>query len=146
MALVKFNNGSTENAVTPWFNDVFETFFNNSFVSDRMISRVPAANIAEDDNQYHIELAVPGLKKEDFKINLDKNILSISAEKKLENTDESKKYNRREYSYSSFIRTFTLPASADQGNIGAAYVDGVLRINVAKREEAKNITKEIVIK
>ena len=146
MTLVKFNNANSGRALNPWFNDVFDSFFNDSFVSDRIISRVPAVNIAENSNEYHIELAVPGLKKEDFKINLDKNILSVSAEKKAENSDESRKYSRREYSYSSFVRSFTLPETADQHNIDAEYTDGVLKISVAKREEAKNITKEISVK
>lgn len=146
MTLVKFNNRNNENALNPWFSDVFESFFNDSFLSDRAISRVPAVNIAETENDYHIELAAPGLKKEDFKINLDKNILSISAEKKEENTENNKKYNRREYSYSSFVRSFTLPESADNGKIEAEYTDGVLKINVAKREEAKQVTREIAVK
>lgn len=146
MALVKFNNPSNSNALSPWFNDVFESFFNDSFVSDRMVSRVPAVNIAENDNEYHIDLAAPGLKKEDFKINLDKNILSISVENKTESTEENKRFNRREFSYSSFVRSFTLPEGADQNNIDATYTDGVLRIIVGKKEEAKNLTREISIK
>jgi HSP20 family protein len=145
MAIVKFSNGNTRNGLNPLFNDVFGTFFNESFVSDRLISRVPPVNIAETDNGYDIELAAPGLTKEDFKINLDKNILSISAEKKSEKT-ENKKYNSREYSYSSFARSFTIPEMADQSKIEAEYVNGLLKVNVAKREEAKNITKEISIK
>ena len=142
MALVKFNE-PRQTALAPLFNDVFESFFNDSFLSDRMISRVPAVNIAETENEYQIELAAPGMKKEDFKVNLDKNLLSISVEKRMENTeaDESRKYNRREYSYSSFVRTFTLPESADQEQIDAQYIDGILKIKVAKREEARLQTK-----
>lgn len=146
MALVKFKDPGTGSAVNPWFNDVFESFFNDSFISDRMTSRVPAVNIAENENEYHIELAAPGLSKEDFKINLEKNILSISVEKKIENTEDNKKYNRREFSYSSFVRTFTLPDGADQNSIDASYNDGVLRITVGKREEAKQLSREISIK
>ena len=146
MTLVKFANGQKNNAVNPWFNDVFESFFNDSFLNDRMVSRVPAANIAETENEFHIELAAPGLSKEDFKINLDKNVLSISAEKKAENTVNNKKYSKREYSYNSFIRSFTLPESADQSNIEAEYADGVLKLNIGKKEEAKAQTREIAIK
>ena len=146
MTLVKFNNGNTGNALSPLFSDVFESFFNDSFVSDRFTSRVPAVNIAETADEFHIELAAPGLKKEDFKINLDKNVLSISAEKKTENTEENKKYNRREYSYTSFVRSFTLPESADQNKIDAEYTDGVLKITAAKKEEAKSVTREISLK
>ncbi|WP_423149224.1 Hsp20/alpha crystallin family protein [Rubrolithibacter danxiaensis] len=146
MALVKFNNGTNGNALSPWYNDIFESLFNDSFVSDRLTSRVPAVNIAETENEFHIELAAPGLKKEDFKINLEKHVLSISAEKKTENTEQNKKYNRREYSYNSFVRSFTLPDTIDHANIEAEYVDGVLKINVAKKEEAKNLTREIAVK
>ncbi|WP_207422608.1 Hsp20/alpha crystallin family protein [Desertivirga brevis] len=146
MALVKFSNGNNNNALSPWFSDVFENFFNDSYVSDRLTTRVPAVNIAETENGFHIELAAPGLNKEDFKINLEKNVLSISVEKKTENTEENKRFSRKEYSYSSFVRSFTLPDSADQTNIDAEYTNGILRIIVAKKEEAKLLTREISIK
>ena len=149
MTLVKFSNGNKSQSLSPIFNDVFESFFNtDSYVSDRLVTRVPAVNIAESENEYHIELAVPGLKKDDFKVNLEKNILSISAETKSENEESSqdKKYNRREYSYNSFVRTFTLPESADQANISAEYVDGILKVDVAKKEEAKIQSREISIR
>lgn len=145
MTLVKFANPAKRNGLNPLLSDVFESVFNDSF-TDRSVAKLPAVNIAETDNEYHIELAVPGLKKEDFKISLDKNALSISVEKTNENTEEAKKYNRREFSYSSFVRTFSLPESADQSNIQAEYIDGVLKINVAKREEARQVTREITIK
>src|SRR6195952_5932818 len=112
MTLVKFNNGQ-KNAVNPWFSEVFDSLINDSRLNDRFINKIPAVNIAETENQFHIELAAPGLKKEDFKINLDKNVLSVSAEKKAENVEEGKKYSKREYSYSSFVRSLTLPESAD---------------------------------
>lgn len=144
MALVKFDNEKRERSLSPGLTDMFESLFNDSFISDRMISKVPAVNISETEKNYHIELAVPGLKKDDFKINLERNTLSISAETKAEN--ENKKYNRREYSYTSFVRSFTLPEEADSERIEADYVDGVLRINVAKKEEATIPPKQISIK
>ena len=146
MTLVKFNNGHKNNVVNPWFTDVFDSLINDSRLNDRFTNKIPAVNIAETENEFHIELAVPGLKKEDFKISLDKNVLSVSAEKKVENVDESKKYSKREYSYSSFVRSFTLPESADHGQIEASYVDGVLKIDIAKREEAKAVRRQIEIK
>ena len=142
---MKFNNGLKNNA-NPFFNDVFDSIINDTFLSDKLVTRVPAVNIAENDTEFHIELAVPGLKKEDFKINLEKNILTISAEQKTENTKEGKKYSKREYSYSSFVRSFTLPETADHSNIEADYTDGILRLTVAKREEAKFQSREIAIK
>ena len=86
------------------------------------------------------------LKKEDLKINLDKNVLSVSAEKKTENADESKKFTKREYSYQSFSRSFTLPQTADSSKIDADYVDGILTLTIAKKEEAKFQTREIAVK
>lgn len=145
MTLVKFNNGLKNNA-HPFFNDVFDSLLNDSFIGDKLVARVPAVNIAENDNEFHIELAVPGLKKEDFKINLDKNILTISAEKKSENAEETKKFSKREYSYNSFVRSFTLPDSVDHSKIEADYTDGILKLTVAKREEAKFQSREIAIK
>ncbi|RYY37663.1 MAG: Hsp20/alpha crystallin family protein [Sphingobacteriaceae bacterium] len=144
MTLVKFNNKNR--SVNPFFSDVFDSFLNDAFVSDRLSTRVPAVNIAENENEFHIELAVPGLKKEDFKINLDKNVLSISADKKVENVEEGKKYSKKEYSYNSFVRSFTLPETADQGRIEAEYTDGILKLAVAKKEEAKIQAREIAVK
>jgi HSP20 family protein len=145
MTLVKFNNGQ-KNVVNPWFSDVFDSLINDSRLNDRFINKIPAVNIAETENEFHIELAVPGLKKEDFKISLDKNLLSVSAEKKVENVDESKNYSKREYSYNSFVRSFTLPETADYAKIDAEYTDGVLKLNVAKKEEAKFQSREIAVK
>ncbi len=145
MTLVKFNPAKHTSSVNPWFSDVFESVFNDSILTDRLVSRVPAVNIAETDGDFQIELAVPGLKKEDFKINVDKNILSISAEKKSESTPEGKKYSKREYSYTSFVRSFTLPETIDHSKIDAAYTDGILKLTVAKKEEAKIQSREIAV-
>lgn len=113
-----------------------------------MIARIPAVNIAENEVEFHIELAVPGLKKENFKINLEQDQLTISVESKTDHSElnEAKKYNRVEYNYSSFVRSFTLPESADPSKIEAEYRDGILYISVAKKEEAKILTREIVVK
>jgi HSP20 family protein len=77
---------------------------------------------------------------------LDKNILTVSAEKKSENSAETKKYSKREYSYNSFVRSFTLPDSVDHSKIEADYTDGILTLTVAKREEAKFQSREIAVK
>jgi HSP20 family protein len=146
MTLVKFANGQKNNAVNPFFNDVFDTILNDRFLSDRVVTKVPAVNIAENENGFDIELAIPGLKKEDFKISLDKNVLSVSADKKTENVEEGKKFSKREYNYTSFTRSFTLPESVDHSKIEAEYVDGILKLTVAKREEAKIQTREIAVK
>jgi HSP20 family protein len=145
MTLVKFNN-KANNTLMPGFNDVFDSIFNDTFFSDRMVARVPAVNISESENNYHVELAAPGLKKEDFKLNLERNQLSISVEQSADHQDNQKNYSKREYSYSSFVRSFTLPESADYANIEASYTDGILRIDIAKREEAKAVRRQIEIK
>jgi|SRR5690606_36591214 len=147
MALVKFSNGTRRTpATTHWADDIFAPFFSDSFVSDRFISRVPAVNIAETDEAYEVELAAPGLAKEDFKVNVDRDVMTISAEKQRESDTSGKHYSKREYSYTSFTRSFTLPDSADQGKIDATYIDGVLRVSVAKREEAKAASRLIEVK
>ncbi|MFA6083523.1 Hsp20/alpha crystallin family protein [Mucilaginibacter sp.] len=143
MTLVKWNN-KTNNALLPGFNDVFESIFNDTFFNDRMVTRVPAVNISESNDHYHIELAAPGLKKQDFKISVDHDQLSISVEQQTEQND--RKFNKREYSYTSFVRSFTLPELADQDRIEAAYEDGVLKIDVAKKEEAKTVSRQIELK
>lgn len=145
MTLVKWNN-KTNNALLPGFNDVFESIFNDTFFNDRAMTRVPAVNISETENNYHIEMAAPGLKKEDFKMNLERNQLTISVEQAADHQDNHKNYSKREYSYSSFVRSFTLPDSADDSRIEATYTDGVLRIDIAKREEAKTVRRQIEIK
>ncbi len=143
MTLVKFKRDN-EKALMPGVNDIFESIFNDTFFSDRMVARVPAVNISETADHYHIELAAPGLKKQDFKISLDHDQLSISVEQQSEKND--RKYNKREYSYTSFVRSFTLPELADQDRIEAAYEDGVLKIDVAKKEEAKTVSRQIELK
>jgi HSP20 family protein len=145
MTLVKFGNGQKNYPVNPFFNDVFDSILNDTFIGDKLISRVPAVNIAENENEFHIELAAPGLKKEDFKINLDKSVLSVSADKKVE-VVEGTKFSKREYNYTSFTRSFTLPETVDHSKIDAEYTDGVLKLTVAKREEAKFQSREIAIK
>lgn len=146
MTLVKFNPDNKRNALMPGFNDVFDSIFNDTFFSDRMVSRIPAANISETADHYHVQLAAPGLKKKDFKINLERNVLSISADQRSENKQEERNYTKREYTYSSFVRSFNLPESADENGIQASYVDGVLAIDIPKREEAKTVSRQIEIK
>jgi HSP20 family protein len=146
MTLVKFNHGQKENTLLPGFNDVFDSIFNDTFFNDRMTSRVPAANISETKDNYHLELAAPGLKKEEFKLRLDRNVLHISLEQRQENNDEQRSYRTKEYSYTSFVRSFILPEMADANRIEAAYTDGILKVDVAKKEEAKIVRKQIEIK
>jgi HSP20 family protein len=146
MTLVKFNNNKGANALMPGFNDVFESIFNDTFFNDRMTSRVPAVNISETADSFHLELAAPGLKKQDFKISLDHKVLNIAVEQQNESKEEDKIYNKQEFSYTSFVRSFTLPEMADHSRIDAAYEDGVLKVDIAKKEEAKMASRQIELK
>ena len=138
MALIKFPNSRTLNSdvVNPYVNSIFDNLFNDSFVSDRLVTRVPAVNIAETDKAFRIELAAPGLQKSDFAINVDKDLITISVEQKEENHDESKLYSKKEFNYSSFTRSFSLPDSVNYNDITAEYTDGILQVTVGKKEEA----------
>ena len=146
MTLVKFNNNKGANALLPGFNDVFESIFNDTFFNDRMVARVPAVNISETAENYHLELAAPGLKKQDFKISLDRQVLNISVEQQNESNEEGKRFSKKEFSYTSFVRSFTLPDLADHSRIEAAYEDGVLKVDIAKKEEAKMASRQIELK
>ncbi len=137
MALIKFPTKTVNtDSVNPFVNSVFDNLFNDSFISDRLVTRVPAVNITETTEAFAIELAAPGLQKSDFKINVDKNIISISVDKVEESASDDKLYSKKEYSYSSFSRSFTLPETVNYSDIDAAYVDGVLQVKIGKKEEA----------
>lgn len=137
MTLIKFPSKTIDsNIVNPFSKSVFDNLFNDSFFTDRLVTRVPAVNIVETEKSFAIELAAPGLKKTDFKINVDKNIVSISAEV-VEQTDvEDKIFTKKEYSFNSFSRSFTLPDVVDYSSIDATYEDGVLVVTIGKKEEA----------
>lgn len=98
---------------------------------------VPAVNVVESKEGFRIEVAAPGLQKGDFKLNLEKNQLTISAEKEQKEENANEKYTRKEFKYTSFQRTFTLPNTVDGDKIEANYADGILSIALPKREEAK---------
>ncbi|MDR2284415.1 MAG: Hsp20/alpha crystallin family protein [Sphingobacterium sp.] len=137
MALIKFPTKTVNtDSVNPFVNSVFDNLFNDSFISDRLVTRVPAVNITETTEAFAIELAAPGLQKSDFKINVDKNIISISVDKVEESASDDKLYSKKEYSYSSFSRSFTLPETVNYSDIDAVYVDGVLQVKIGKKEEA----------
>ncbi|CCH56436.1 heat shock protein Hsp20 [Fibrisoma limi BUZ 3] len=127
------------------FPSLIENFFGrdmNDFFGAGMpsMNSVPAVNVVEHNDGFRIEVAAPGLKKEDFKLHLSHNNLTISAyqeNQKEEQASENEKYTRREFSYSSFQRTFMLPNSVNADSIQATYADGVLKIEIPKREEAK---------
>lgn len=98
---------------------------------------MPAVNIVEEKDNYMIEVAAPGLEKKDFKIDLNNNVLTISSEVSDEKEDKQERYMRREFSYSSFKRSFTLPDTAQVDKIAANHKNGILQITIPKKEEAR---------
>jgi HSP20 family protein len=129
----------------PFFRDFFDAdnFFNTNWLAER--NGYPAVNVAEKDNEYCIDMAVPGYKKEDFKIKVNNDILTVSAEAKTENKEEKKEYTRKEYSYSSFSRSFQLPDNVKDDQIGAKYEDGMLKLSLPKTTTSVKASKEIKI-
>jgi HSP20 family protein len=111
-----------------------EWFDNGSIMSRTM--QVPAVNITEEKDAYHVSLGVPGMKKEDFKIDVDGNMLTISSEKEESKEEKDKKFTRMEYNYASFSRSFTLPDEVAKDKIEASYKDGVLKLTLPRMETA----------
>jgi HSP20 family protein len=109
-------------------------------------SSMPAVNIKEDEKNYILELAIPGMDKKNLKIDINEDVLTISSETKNESEEEKDGYKRKEFSYSSFCRSFYVPENVNRDKIGASYKDGVLNIELPKMEEEKSkITKTIKI-
>jgi len=143
MTLVKFNNKTRNTA--PYFNNVFDSLFSDAINKNQGVNKVPNVNIYEGAGEYKIELAAPGLSKEDFKIEVKKENLSVWVEKKAENGAEQKDYTRKEFEYTSFARSFILPEGVDADKISAEYTNGILYIAIGKKEEAKVTHREIVV-
>lgn len=146
MTLVKNNTGLLPSLL----EDLFESdFFKKPSMMQAGLT-VPAVNIKETPENYVIEMAAAGMKKEDFNININRNVISISTEKSSENestttTENNEKYTRKEFNYSSFSRSFTLPEAANREDINATYTDGILKVSIAKKDEAKMLPKTIQV-
>jgi HSP20 family protein len=132
-------------------NDVlFPSLMNEIFKPDwfggleNMRTSVPAVNIKENEKDFELELSVPGRSKDDFSIEIDDNVLSVSAEVKTENDVEKDNYTRREFAFSSFRRSFTLPKSVNSDKINANYENGILKFTLPKKEEALPKPKRMI--
>ena len=136
MNLIKFNRHPFYSGLMNGLEDEFSTFKHNC--------HTPAVNIQEDEKQFSLEFAVPGMKKDDFKINFENQILTISSEIKEENEETKSNYTRREFAYNAFSRSFTLPKSIVADKIKADYKDGILNISIPKDEKTK-LTREIKV-
>ena len=128
----------------PTFPSFFDKFFEgnlmdwNNWNYSSTDTTLPAVNVKEDNDSYMIEVAAPGMTKEDFKVDYENGRLTISSELKNESKEKDGNYTRREFSYQSFQRSFTVPENIVNGDkIAASYKDGILQISLPKREEVK---------
>jgi HSP20 family protein len=109
-------------------------------------SSMPAVNIREDETNFILELAVPGIDKNELKIDINEDVLTISSETKSETEEKKEGYKRKEFSYSSFCRSFYIPENVNRDKIEATYKDGILSVGLPKQEEEKNkISRQIKI-
>ncbi len=154
MTNVKFNRKPFEGTFNTFVDDLFTelpAFFKNEFNNGERKGFIPV-NVKETEKTYQLEVVAPGFEKTDFTINLDQNLLTISAEKKEGVKEDSfgyapqEKQIRREYSFRSFKRSFTLDEKIDATNIEASYINGVLTLNLPKKETVKASATKIVIK
>ncbi|OJV18187.1 MAG: heat-shock protein [Bacteroidetes bacterium 41-46] len=137
MALIRRNQN------LPGFSNIFDDFLNNDWSDwglknySRTNTTIPSVNIKENNDNFIIEVAAPGLEKSDFSIEVNQGTLKISSEKRGENEVKEESYSRREFSYQSFCRSFSLPLTVESDKIEAKYDRGILLVTIPKREEAK---------
>ncbi|HEY5371988.1 MAG TPA: Hsp20/alpha crystallin family protein [Hanamia sp.] len=141
MTTLRFNQPTLKN-----LDSFLDSLLNDSPVTNNYGINFPAVNIVESNDDYQLEFNVPGRKKDDFKITVDKNILTVSFEKKEEAKDENKKIIKKEFSTQSFKRSFTLDEKINADEIDAKYEDGLLLLTLPKKEEVKALPKEIAVK
>jgi HSP20 family protein len=131
------------------FDDFFKPWnewFDNGGLWGRTMT-VPAVNITENKDEYLVSIAVPGMKRDDFKVDIEGNILTISCEKEETKEEKEKRFTRKEYNYSSFSRSFTLPEEVNREKVEAKYEDGILKLALPRKEEArKPSAKQIAVK
>ena len=146
MTMVKLNHMPFEKTFNSLFEDLFQNLPNNLAGNDwnRSNGLVPV-NITEGPEGYRLDVVAPGMEKSDFKVNLEKYILTVSAEKKTEAKTENEKQVRREFSFRSFSRSFKVDDSIDTAKIEARYENGILHLSLPKREEVKLLPKEICV-
>ncbi|MEM7486604.1 MAG: Hsp20/alpha crystallin family protein [Bacteroidota bacterium] len=138
MSIVKRNNVLFPSLM----NDVFGPDWFGGIENQKTF--VPSVNIKDNTEAFELELAVPGFKKEDFKVEVDNDVLTISSEVKSENEEVKDNYTRKEFSFSSFKRAFTLPETVDGNKIDANYEDGILKLTLPKKEEALPRPKRLI--
>jgi len=136
MTLARRNEGYFPSFIDRFFNNDLMDWGTSNFSSTN--TSLPAVNVKETDDDYFIEVAAPGMSKKDFNVNFQNNVLTISSEKKNEKEEKEDSYTRKEFSYQSFQRSFTVPGNdVDSDKITASYENGILNIKLPKREEVK---------
>jgi HSP20 family protein len=125
----------------PGFRSLFDDFFRPlpGFREEEDFMTMPAVNVRETENHYHLEVAAPGLNKEDFKVAVDNGILTVSAEKRKSAEDKTDNYTRREFHYASFRRSFQLPEGVKEEDIKASYANGVLTLDLPRLKAAPEV-------
>lgn len=140
MNLIKTNENLVPFGLDNFFSD--DNFFNNKWLERKLKHPFPAVNIKENKKDFTIEFASPGFSKKDFHVDIDENTLTISAHKDSEIIEENHNFTRREFSYSSFTRSFTLPKNANPDEIEAKYNDGILNLSISKNDNTKSLPKK----
>ena len=134
--------------VSPFFSEFFrdDDFMANNYFTPRWLNKLPAANVIENDDSFIVELAVPGMTKKDFHVDVENGILKVSCENKVDKSENLEHFTRKEFSYNSFMRTFALPEFTDFEKIKATYQEGILKLTIPKKAEfKKNKKREIAI-
>jgi len=142
MTLIKYSRPG-RNIAGKHFSDIMDEFFNDAIVN-RTSTFTPNINISETEDQFSIEVEIPGMKKEDININVENNTLTISGERKQKTEEDGRRYHRVETNYGAFQRSFQLPDHIDDDSIEASYENGLLQITMGKSEE--KLKKQIAIK
>ncbi len=141
MTLIKWNNPSKglekRNQLTPSLENFFNDFFNNNLMSKEYAGYVPSVNITENEKSYNIEVSAPGFDKNDFHVQVEDGVLTISGEHKTEKTDEGTNFVRKEFNMGSFVRSFNLVDLVDEEKIDAKYESGIVKLELPKNEKAK---------
>lgn len=134
----------TRRAFSPFYmSNIFDDDFFTPVTRSNQV--VPAVNVKENEKNFTLELAVPGIDKKDLKIDINEDILTISSEMNSENEEENNGYKRKEFSYSSFNRSFYIPENVTREKIAATYKDGILSVELPKEEEKNKISRKIEI-
>ncbi len=144
MTLIKWRgaNDALQSNFSNWIEDFFTE---NNLPKWPGFFGKPAVNIRETDNSFVLELAAPGYKKDDFNVNVENDLLTISTEQENKVEENEKGYTRKEFSYSSFSRSFTLPESVNADNIKGVYSNGILTVELPKKPEAKRVKKSVKV-